>query len=1130
MIYDVDDEQVAFAMSFLGTVVRAKTYLHEHGHVSLRALQREFEIDDEALADLVEELVDVQQVASREGKVLSWIGATRAEAFAPEPKTRATPEASSELPAAGQPAEAERRQLHVMFCDLVDSTGLSQRLDAEDLREVVRAYQESASAAIELYEGHIAQYLGDGILAYFGYPRAHEDDAERAGREILAGLEGLNGRLERERGIRLAARVGIHTGPVVVGEMGGGEKRETLALGETTNIAARLESVAPPDSLVISDATLRLVPGMFATKDLGTPALKGITEPIRACLVLQATGVRSRLATSVGRLTSFIGRQPELGVLIDTWERLRDGTGQAVLVQGEAGLGKSRLCYELRERLSEEPHTWLECGCSPFTTATAFRPIIALVEQALDFRAGESPTEKLAKLAEGLRIGDFADDEAVLLIAEWLGLPESAGYTPLMVDGELKRSKTIQTLVEWFFKVAELQPVVALTEDLHWCDPSSLELLGRLVAESSTARVLLLATARTEFDHTWATRSNFQTLKLDHLTTPEARELIAAVITTRELPDSVVEQLVDRAGGVPLYAEELTQSVLEARSEGSEAVIPVTLQDSLMARLDRLSSVKEVAQRVSVLGREFSYSLLAATAGLDEVTLQRGLERLVVAELLFVRGVPPEATYTFRHALLQEAAYESLLKRTRQQLHGRVVDALATDFPERAAAEPQLVAHHAEAAGRLDAAVAAYQQAGEQAQARSAYEETTRLFRRALAILARQPEDRKRDIKEAALQQRLGASIAATRGVTDPEVEAAYERSRVLCEAAGDMLPLGWALAGLSSYSYSIGSVEHARELAERVLAIAGETSDVDLELRGHVDVATAELYQGKFASSLAHYEAAHSLYEPERSYLLDSGFSLQNPDVISLGVSSWDLWMLGWPDRALARVQEAVALARRIGHRYSLAASLVQESVIRHMRRDLAEQRERAAEAMAVSEERVYPFWFGVAATIHTAARVVDGEPEAAADLLRGLAVSGGTGNRGGAPGLMYVLGDSFLRAGQLAPARDATDGAIVLSAQTGQSFYDAELNRLRGEITLAEGGVPADAEALFLRARDTARAQEAMSFDLRAATSLARLWQRQGMRDDARDLLQPVYDWFTEGFDTQDLKDAKALLEELT
>jgi class 3 adenylate cyclase/tetratricopeptide (TPR) repeat protein len=1108
-------------LGILETIERARAFLARNRRVSLRVLQREFGLDDDGLDELVGELVDVQQVAALEGKVLSWIGPARDEVSGNREGVQATAPDRAAAGVLGVTETGERRQLTVLFCDLVGSTELSSRMDPEDWQAVLRDYQNRAGEVIARHGGHVAQYLGDGLLVYFGWPRTYDDSAERA---VRAGLGLVGAAADAEAGgMPLAVRVGLHTGPVVVSALGGEGRSETLALGDAPNVAARVQAAADAGTVLITAATQRLVPGLFVIEERGAQALKGVSAPVVLYRVVQPSGVRSRLETSVGHLTPFVGRQTELGALRDAWERVVEGAGQTVLVQGEAGLGKSRLCYELRAQLAGERHTWLECRCSPYTAGTAFHPVIELVEQALAFQPIDTPAQRLAKLEGGLRRAGFPLDETVPLLAEWLGLPPSAGYTPPATSADAKRHATLETLVAWNLRLAALQPLVVLVEDLHWCDPSSLELFGRLLAQSATERVFLIGTSRPEFVNLWPARSNHQTLTLGRLTRRQARELVEAVSQARTLPETMIEQLVARADGVPLFAEELTRSVAEA--EVGSTGIPSTLQDSLLARLDRLSSAKEVAQRASVLGREFSYRLLAAVTDFDEAVLREGLARLVESELLFARGEPPEATYTFKHALVQEAAYESLLKRTRQQLHGRVVDALAAD----AAVEPELVARHAEAAGRTDDAIAGYERAGEQARARSAYEEAIRHHRQAIALLAAQPAGRERDAREAALQIELSNSCAATLGYACPEVEAACERARALYDAVGDAYGLGWALSGLATFSYNAGHVERAEVLAAQVCAIARDVGDAALLHRGQLSLGIAGGYRGVFASSLAHLEAALRSYEPGRHHVVMDAGSTGDRDVGTLAWSSWDLWLLGRPDRALARAREAVALARRIGHPFSLAHALCFETVTHHFRRDPASQLERASEAIALSGAHEFPFWLGVARTCEAAARVASGEREAVADLAAGLAGAGATGTRGAAPGLISIVAATQLLAGQFDEARGTVEGALALAAQTGQHFVDSELHRLKGEIELAAGGAVADAEAHFRRALEIARAQEARSFELRATTSLARLWHGAGRRTEAHDLLAPVHAWFTEGFDTRDLIEAKSLLAEL-
>ncbi len=1048
---------------------------------------------------------------------------------------------------AGASPDAERRHLTVMFVDLVASTTLAERIDDEDLRDVIRRYYDACADTARRYEGHVANYLGDGILLYFGYPRAHEDDAERAvraGLDMLARLERdvdtVNATLTSERGGRLAARIGIHTGPVVVGDLGGGTRREDLALGETMNLAARLQSVAAPDTVVISDATRRLVRGIFVLEDLGPQRLKGITTEVVAYRVVQPSGVRSRLDLAEGRLTPFTGRGAELGVLLDCWERTQEHQGQTVLVSGEAGIGKSRLVLALRERLADQPHTWLECRCSPYTQHTAFRPVVELVEQGLAFQAADTAEEKIGKLERALRAAGLSLPDTVPLFAEFLSIPPSGAYAPLHLTPDVQRRKTLETLAAWNLALGEIQPVLLLVEDLHWCDPSSLELLARLIEQSPTARLMLVCTARPEFQSPWPARSNLTPLQLARLTRRQAREMVAALSVGGTLPESVVDLVVTRADGVPLYLEELVRTVLESRrllaGDGEEAprtelAIPATLHDSLVARLDRLSAAKEVVQRAAVLGREFSYALLARTAGLDEQTLHHGLVRLVEEELLFQRGEPPAASYIFNHALIQEAAYQSLLRRTRRQLHARVAQVLLEEFPTQAAAVPEVVARHYEAAGLVERAVAHYRQAGEHAVVRSAHAEALSHFRKGIALLAELPEGTDRVAREIPLQLALGPSVVAAQGWGHPDFQAALERALALCGPAGDRAQRANALAVLSSFHANSGNPQRGIELARVLFDIARETGDSEHLLLAHVQMGVPEYYQGRFASALAHFEEAIAVYDPAQhggmalKYASDHG-------VAARANAGWNLWYLGHPDRALERAREAVALARTLGHPFSLGLALFVEAVVHCLRRDRGAQRRIAEEAIALGEAHGVPLWTSMGKVFRGHARVTaEADATGVVEITEALALGGGTGMLGGAPAMSLVLADAQFAVGQLAEAQLALDMGMAIAAQTGQPFCDAELQRGKGELVLAASGGSAgdEAEAFFARALEIARAQEARGFELRGATSLARLLRARGRSDRARAVLEPVYARFTEGFDTEDLREAKAVLEEL-
>ncbi|MCP5067851.1 MAG: AAA family ATPase [bacterium] len=1116
-------------MSFLDIVRRAKAYLEEQGRVSLRALKREFDLDEETLGDLVDELVDVQLVAAHEGKILSWVGSTR---------TIREPGA--------QPAGAERRQLTVMFCDLVGSTDLSQRLDAEDLRTIVRAYHESASGIVERFEGHIAQYLGDGLLVYFGYPQAYEDAAERAvraGRGILAALVRLNGRLEAEYGIRLAARIGIHTGPVVVGEIGGGGRSEALALGDTTNIAARLQGIADPGTVVASGATLRLVDGKFSTRDLGTPMLKGITDPIRAYTVLRVPRVRSHLAMDSSRLTPLVGCDQELGILLERWDKVAEGEGQAVLISGDAGLGKSRLQIAFRDRLANTPHAWLECRCSAYTPRSAFHPVIELLERELGFQPGDEPETRLARLEEGIAATGLAVDESVSLLAPLLGLPIPDRIQPPGFSPEHQRQKTIEVMVGCVIGLAQSQPLVLMVEDLHWCDASTVELLGWLLEQNPAAKILTLVSFRPSFEPPWPTRSHITPLALKRLSRRQATNLVHEMTRGVELPDSIVERIVERADGVPLFVEELTKMVLESdlveEHSGryeltgpiAELAVPSTLQDSLMARLDRLAEGKEVAQLGATLGREFVYELLRSVSLDEEPRLRAGLTQLVDAELLYQRGVVPNAEFTFKHALIQETAYQSLLRSVRQQFHTRIVRVLEEQFPERALQEPEVIARHYDAAGLSESAIAHYQRAGERAMERMANKEASGHMRRALDLLAELPESPGRDQTEIDLQMAIGAPLGVAQGFAHPDCEAAYKRARELADRIDGAPELPRILVGLSMTHYIRGELSVSRGLAEQALAAAEPRGDTNSLAYAHESMGQSLYWEGQLADALQHFEQAIRFDDArDRAPIVNPGIDWE-PGVVSRSHAAHCHWVLGRPEQALALGREAVSLAEGRQRAMSHAIALHFLGLIHALRGEWALTRKSTEDLIALCDRLGFPVYLGLGRAYRGWARAHLEDPaQGVAEMQQGIAEIVGTGGAIGAGEAMSMHAEILWSVGRGDEAQGALEVGTALSEQHGEHLWDAELRRLRAGILLDQpDGQTEVAEGLFDEALEIARNQGARSWELRAATGLARLRQHQGRRVEAQSLLAQVHDTFTEGFDTLDLKAAKALLDDL-
>jgi predicted ATPase/class 3 adenylate cyclase len=1129
-------------MTFEEIVDQAIAMLQRRGRVTYRLLKRQFTLDDEALEDLKIELIKGQRLAVDEaGEVLVWTGAAGTA-----PASTAPPPLHSPHPNP-PPRDAERRQLTVLFCDLVDSTMLARQLDPEELREVVRAYQATCAKVIARFEGHIAQYLGDGLLVYFGYPLAHEDDAQRAvraGLGIVEALGQLNTHLGQEQGVHLAVRLGVHTGLVVVGDVGEGTRQEQLALGETPNLAARLQSIAAPNTLVISAATLQLLGGFFACQALGTPLLKGFVQPLEVYRVLSESTARSRLeATESTGLTPLVGREQEVRLLRERWAQVKDGCGQVVLLSGEAGIGKSRLVQVLKDQVATEPQGWLTpCQCSPYYRHTALYPWIELLERVvLQFDREESLQQKLRQL-EGLLVQyGLPLTEAVPLFTALLSLPLPVDYAPLTMSPEQQKQLTLQALLTILLRIATQQPVLFVMEDLHWVDPSTLEFLSLLVEQGATAPILALFTARPDFTPPWTGRAHLTQVTVHRLPHQQAAEMTLRVTHGKALPPEVVEQILAKTDGVPLFVEELTKMVLESgllqEREDRYALtgplpppaIPATLHDSLMARLDRLATVKGLAQLGATLGREFSYALLHAVSLWDEETLQQGLSQLVKAEFLYQRGVPPQATYLFKHALIQDAAYQSLLRSTRQQYHQRIAQVLAAHFPDTTETQPELLAHHYTEAGLNTQAVPYWQQAGQRALERSAMLEAVAHLTRGLEVLGTLPDPPEHAQQELGLQIALGPALMNTKGFEAPEVERVYARARALCQQVGDARQLFAALWGVFYLHMVRGELRRAREVGEELLALAQRLHDPELFVVAHRAQGGASFWQGELGMAHADVQQALALYDPQRMrdhavrYGQDSGVSCRTFGAVTL-------WLLGYPEQARQWSEVSLTYAQGLGHAYTLAQALLFSALLHYLLREAVVAQERAEEQRALCTEQGFAPYLAWGTIEWGAALAAQGVwAEGVAHMREGLAAWRATART---PWLLFLglLAEACGRAGQVEAGLGAMHEALEAMQTTEERLYEAEVYRLRGALLLQQSAAQqGEAEESFYQALAVARRQQAKSLELRAAVSLSRLWQQQGKRQEAHDLLAPVYHWFTEGFDTVDLQEAKTLLDEL-
>lgn len=1044
--------------------------------------------------------------------------------------------------AAARPSQVdgERRHLTVLLCDLVGSTAVASQLDPEDWRDVVRRFQTSAARMIERYGGYVAQYLGDAVLVYFGYPKAHEDAAERAvrcGLGLLETLPSLNQELRAAHEVSFSFRIGIHTGPVVVGEMGGGDRRETLALGDTANVTARLQALAQPDTVVLSAATLRLVQGIFVTRDLGNREVEGLDAPMRLHQALQRSGMRSELDLRLAQeLPPLAGRDAELGLLMDRWAQVCESRGQVVPISGEPGIGKSRLVQAFRERLAESGHTWLECGGSTYTRDSPLYPVLQLHHQVFGFSADASREEKLSRIEQGLAASDFDPSETLPILAALHGLEPLEPFVVPALSPSGLRKKTLQLLAEWLLRLSRQQPVVLLVEDLHWIDPSTLDLIATILEQMQQSRVLLLLTYRAEFDPAWGNRSHVTPLPLPPLGAGALGDLIRTVARDRKLPEPWVREIARRSDGVPLFAEELARAVFASSPDPSSHREPATLQvpesleDLLMARLDQLRPVKEVAQLGAVIGREFSYSLLRSLWPFGEPNLREALAQAVRKEFFFQRGTPPDARYVFKHALIRDSAYHSLLRKTRRRYHEQVARALVANSPEIALDQPEQLASHWAAAGETEQAIASWQRAGELAVSRAAHQEAIRHLTQALSLIETLPEGRRRDAKELAAQLTHAHACVGVRGWGHSDTRGAWERARELSDAELDALRSGTISCGLGDSHAVAGDFRGALNHFEAA-GVLGENSGQELlVVARHQGVALVLHYQGRYREALEHVEAALALYDSKRHHFMEAGF-YEEKGINLLCWAAWICWHVGYVDRAWAMATRAVEEARERKDPFGLAFALIWASITALLRRDWSSARELGNEGARVGAEQSFPMLEALGTMAEISSRVESGDPEGSVHFLVPLGQASATGNRVGVSMILAFLAELQLSEGRVEAAIGTVDAALAAAGAAGEPCYDARLLQLRGEcLRRLPDADDAEVERLFSSAIETARGQCARSFELRAATSLAGFLRERGRKDEAARRLRPVYEGFVEGFDTPDLTDARAELDSLS
>jgi class 3 adenylate cyclase/tetratricopeptide (TPR) repeat protein len=1041
--------------------------------------------------------------------------------------------------------QAERRQLTVMFCDLVDSTALSRRLDPEDLQEVTRRFLDACSYAIGRFNGYIAKYMGDGMLVYFGYPNAHEDDTERAvyaGLAILDTVKTLNQDTPHPE-FEIAARIGIATGPVVVGElMGQDTAKERSVFGETPNLAARLQSLAQPNQLVIDPTTKRLVGNGFDVADLGAVTLKGFDPPVQAWQVLSSRESASRFDSyRASHLTSFVGREQEVAFLLSRWHEAVGGEGQVVLLCGEAGIGKSRIANRLCDRLADDNLQRMQFQGSPYHTNTALYPAINVLREAAGLTSQDGPTAQLDKLDVLASESGIDNQETVALFADLLSIPGDHRYPPLTMSSETRKDMTLEALVHHLQKRADRSPVLFIVEDAHWLDPTTLDLLTRIINRIRQMRVLVLITFRTHFKPVWSDYSHVTFLTLSRLPRRQSAELVAALTGGKALPPEVQQAILVKADGVPLYIEALTENVLQSGllTEGDHALtlkgtltglpIPDSLQALLMERVDRLGPAKGIVQAGATIGREFPYELLRATVDATDSQLRQALDRFVSSGLMFQEGEIPNATYHFKHALVQDAAYSTLPKKPRRLLHARIAKALESRFAERVTLEPELLAYHYEQAGLAGPAVHYWQLGARRDVARSANIEALHHFNRALDVLKDLPQGPERNSLELELLLARGAPLLSVKGYASEEMEHNYLRAKELSQENSGSEHEFRAIWGLWVFRLVRGQLAKARDLAENLLALATREQSSDLLIEAHRNLGTTYFYLGRFDEAKTHLLTAKSLYDPtqHRSHTERYG---QDPGITSRIYLARTLWILGEVEQVEPLALEAIGMARELEHPFTRVFTLCFLSWIYSTVRNANRTRELTDEAIALSTQYGFELGLAWATSFQGWALAEQGQEGGLGTLLRGISAFRVTGASINTTHTSALLAEIYLRHNRIDEGLSVIEEAQKFAATWEELFWHAELLRLKGELLLAQSDLSVQAaEQCFSEALKIAQAQHATMLELRAATSLARLWKTLNKVDEATRILHSVCTKFNEGVDNLELTEAKTVLAQL-
>ena len=1026
--------------------------------------------------------------------------------------------------ALGAPSEgAERRQLTIMFCDLVDSTRLSELFDPEDLRTIIGTVRKCCEDVVEQYGGSVARYMGDGLLVYFGYPKADEHDPERAVRAGLEIIKAVNG-IDAWPDLTLQTRVGIATGGVVVGDLiGEGRSQEHEVVGQTPNLAARLQSIAAPDSVVVGSVTRKLVGGLFEYESLGLHTLKGFEQPVECWRVDHELDVENRFEARqlLAGLSPMLGRAAEFDLLKKRWEKASCGDGCVVLLIGDPGIGKSRLIHSLREHMGEESHTLVTYYCQPFRQDSPLFPVAAQLERAAGFESDDDSGARLEKL--DLLVGSFTNElqDVVPLFAALLGISTASRYAPLNISPQLQKARTMSALEEQLASRASAQPLLVIFEDLHWVDPTTLELIQQLIRGCTNLPVLFVLTARPEFVWPGFRDQEMTTIELGRLDDAAVGRIVMQIAGGKSLPDEVVRQIVEKTDGVPLFVEELTKNLMESRFlverddrfelNGSlpEFSLPDTLQDSLMARLDRMKEGKKIAQLGAAIGRSFSYELISAVSQSSDASLEPALEELTHSELVHQDGAPPLATYVFKHALIQDAAYSSLLRSKRQEIHKRIATALESYFPETGRNHPDTLARHYTEANIPVRAIPYWHSAAKQAIERGHNEESLKNIDVATKLLEAVPERKERLQFELGLCISRGVALSSTRGYASPAVEETYARASTLCEELGNTFDFVPAILGLYVFHFVRGDLETARALAERCVALSKEAKRIDGLVESDAALGFVLCYLGKFNEARETLDKCISLYNSREEAGKFSPITAQDPAVASRSVLAVLWWILGDPDAGLKQLETAFLLAEESDRPINQAVFHTHAAELCQLRGETRLALEHAEKGLQISTDHGDGYWGSLCAMHKGIAKSKLGAPEEGiAEIKEALGLWHAAGAGTNTPYFLMRIAEAENTMGLAEQAMRTVEEAIKYAESTHEGLFASELYRLRGELSLViDEPNETTAEACFLKAIDTAQGQNALMFEGRAKTSLCRLLQSQGREEELPSALATDY-----------------------